>query len=100
MDRVRSEISIELHELNTIYMLCSSIYNKIQYCLKGSQDIFEFSEFDKGHSLITHLANYKEIEELVYESHSGLVAEMGTDPSDAPGHDSGREPTSTRICGF
>ncbi len=79
MDRVRSEISIELHELNTIYMLCSSVYNKIQYCLKGSQDIFEFSEFDKGHSLITHLANYKEIEKLVYESHSGLVAEMETD---------------------
>jgi len=69
MDKSISDISLEIKEILTLFEVCCDTFNRIQYCLMDSTVLFEFSGFDKGHLLITHLANYKEIEALVYENH-------------------------------
>ncbi len=79
MDKVRSDISLQLIEIIKLYDVCCDSFNEIQYCLKGSTNTFEFSGIDKGHSLITHLANYKEIEALVYKNHSCLEQNTRTE---------------------
>jgi serine/threonine protein kinase len=71
-------IGIELKEIISIVDLLFTSYNRIQFGLFNKTLLFEFSELDKGHYLISDLEKYDKITTLVSEANHSIVNEIDT----------------------